>query len=914
MGFKELTAGVTGGQVLRYMLLPQIIPRLKAFGAEGFSNLAYLMALVYRAVNILPENHAVFKPENRYNLGIRQVIALAGSHLQFKKSHIDQIVIYFSILVGMVLLALQFVLLIGYILMNPAFAQDMPTTYAEFFMDPHKDDIVYLMLYAIFGVPELFKVGAERQDFHVALHSLFQLYSIGLLVIAVLIICYFVFAVLVETAQTGTPFGKRYNHVWTPIRLVVALGLLIPVGYGLNSAQWITLHAAKLGSDFATKGWVLFNDKMNSEYMEDANSLVGTPKRPNVNSVVAFMTVALTCKEAYEAKPIELTPDAIKPYVIRYDGAGSDAEMLGEPPTLEQFMSQEKSDAKAAASKAKSKSGKANTPRKKDVYIRFGVYDSEVFADEAGKVFSFCGDLAVLRADATEPGSEYMQQFYMNLVKDLWKGDYGIKKAAQKISRARQVGADGALSEINTEFKYSAMKSINKKIDAAIKESVTRQLNSETWKKDAESIYQYGWGGAGMWYNKIAQINGSLVTAVQNIPQVRARPAVLDHLEKRRVNASQDSPQRFSMAAGKYPIPMSTANDEILVAPLQYAYDLWQNDPSFGEFGGQGSMTGNVFIDMINLIFGTQGLFAMCQNTDIHPLAQLSQLGKGLVEASIRNIGASLLFTGVSLIAPGFIGGAASAASGILMSVASITIVMGFVLYHVVPFMPFIYFFFAVGGWIKGLFEAMVGVPLWALSFLKIDGDGLPGNSAMDGFYLILEIFLRPIMILFGLLASVVIFAAMVKILNEIFFLVVYNVTGHDPGSTAMCGGTPTGTGSGDGTAPTAIEFFRGPIDELFFTVMYAVIVYMIGMSCFKLIDQVPNNILRYMGQSVNSFNDKAADPTSDMIRNISLGGSMISSKVFGDGGIIQGATGAVGNTIRGMKDLTTPPPPPSGT
>ena len=140
-----------------------------------------------------------------------------------------------------------------------------------------------------------------------------------------------------------------------------------------------------------------------------------------------------------------------------------------------------------------------------------------------------------------------------------------------------------------------------------------------------------------------------------------------------------------------------------------------------------------------------------------------------MIEASIRNIGGGAALGAVSMLSIPYLGTAAGAASSLLLTVASITISMGFLLFYVIPFMPFLYFFFAVGGWIKTIFEAMVGAPLWALAHLRIDGDGLPGDAAMKGIYMIFEIFLRPILIIFGLLAAFIIFSAMVKVLNEIF-------------------------------------------------------------------------------------------------------------------------------------------------
>jgi conjugal transfer/type IV secretion protein DotA/TraY len=71
---------------------------------------------------------------------------------------------------------------------------------------------------------------------------------------------YFAIVVVAETAQTGTPFGKRFNSLWAPLRLVMAFGLLIPISYGLNSGQYIVLYAAKYGANFATNGWIATPD------------------------------------------------------------------------------------------------------------------------------------------------------------------------------------------------------------------------------------------------------------------------------------------------------------------------------------------------------------------------------------------------------------------------------------------------------------------------------------------------------------------------------------------------------------------------------------------------------------------------------------------------------------------------------
>src|SRR5690606_34642959 len=95
-----------------------------------------------------------------------------------------------------------------------------------------------------------------------------RFYSFGIFIISVLIILYFIAAIVGETAATGTPFGQRYNHAWAPVRLIMFFALLVPLNIGsanggFNAAQLITFWAAKTGSNFATNAWGRFNQDLN---------------------------------------------------------------------------------------------------------------------------------------------------------------------------------------------------------------------------------------------------------------------------------------------------------------------------------------------------------------------------------------------------------------------------------------------------------------------------------------------------------------------------------------------------------------------------------------------------------------------------------------------------------------------------
>ena len=119
-------------------------------------------------------------------------------------------------------------------------------------------------------------------------------------------------------------------------------------------------------------------------------------------------------------------------------------------------------------------------------------------------------------------------------------------------------------------------------------------------------------------------------------------------------------------------------------------------------------------------------------------------------------------------------------------------------------------------------------------------------------------------------MASISIFSALVNVLNQIFDLVIGNLGGYDEELEAniVTGSAPAGTLSN-------LNIARGTVDEFFFTAMYAIICYLIGLSCFKLVDLIPNNILRWAGQSVSTFAEQSGDPAASLVQYSYMGSQM---------------------------------------
>ncbi len=883
--------GYTRGDILRYIFLPQVLPRVRDLFHAGFGHLAFFVAQVFRAGGILPPNHAFLQINNIGHYGLLDVLAEVSRLIPFDRHHIDKVIFFFAILAGFVILAIQCFLLLLAVFIGPAAAQaDLPNSYSGFLttQNPEKD-IAFKLMDSVFGIPDMFPVEdpvAENSAFHAALHGLFQFYSLGLLVIAAIILAYFVMAIVAETAETGTPFGKRYNHVWAPVRLVVALGLLIPMGYGLNAAQWITLYSAKFGSGFATNGWLEFNKVLGEQYKilsgeEGGEELVHVPERPDPSELIAYMNFTLTCKHALQ----ERKGLVIKPYLVKNATEGEGKPMpLGEGG----------GPGGGGGSGSGYQQARAFFNQTGNIFIRFGVLDQTKYPDQKGYVAPLCGEIMLPTPETHRAGAEAMNKAYYNMIGKLWGGnissmdDYAKNDAACTTSKV-EFKKKCVENKRPNDFAQKATKIINDDLDKAIKESVDAQrkeflkgvYGEGESKGTIDELKQFGWGGAGIYYNTVATMNGAIATSLHSMPYPILMPQVVEDKKEETRQQNKDSDASAQQSSGK-PAQVTELEDAEIVNAIQRTQDYWKEALS-------GRKSENMIIDAIDVILGTNALFAMCKNADVHPLAQLAGLGRSLMESATRNLGIAL---GSSILGLGLgaasltsmLGSVAGAASSFYITFAMIGLMMGFIMYYVVPFMPFLYFFFAVTGWVKGIFEAMVGMPLWALAHLRIDGQGLPGDAAAQGYFLILEIFLRPILIIFGLLAAISVFAAMVRVLNETFVLVVSNVGGFNTDNIDLCGKEATSS-----AAVGSADYYRGPVDQFFFTVVYAIVVYLIGTSSFKMIDAVPNKILRWMGAGVNSFGDMQKDAGEGLLQKLSVGGYAVTSQ-------LQGAFSSVGN------------------
>lgn len=878
---KHRSAMSISKSVAAYTLLPDFWSRLVGF-MPRFGLIAYLMAVVFESVKLLRPGHPFSRGKDMNTYRIRDVLAYAANNLHGGFKNSDQYIVFGIFVLGVVLLGLQFVFLFAMLATNTANAA-IPFVGLFVTVNP-QTDLAHMMMDKVFGIPGFFNScfdpgmagdpacvnftasASFPSPFQTGMQALFRFYSFGILTVAAFVVFYFIIAMILETTNTGVPFGNRFQSIFTPIRLVIAILLLLPLAYGYNTGQYIVLWAAKYGSALATNAWLLFNSNAGPNPLGlETKQLVGKPKIGEISSVVNFMYLVKTCEASYlfgvkdthsPSAGNTVTGVPIKAYLVRQGDAitASTSQELATGTTF--------TDALTFYGQG-------------DVTITFG-QKSDGFANYPGNVKPYCGMITMPALSKNVTGITDLYNVYFKNVRDMWFSEnmtnYGahmacvLKYSSQSACSpmpATTVAWDAADDNVaGPQFYINNLQTIqstfNSQMDAQI--TTVRTTTNPAIDMDAKTLL-FGWGGAGLWFNKIMSFNGAMVDVLHSLPTPTKYPLIMEHVAKKNREFSPNVQQRelfsMSMPTGAKATSMDrqmsdselgeSQSQNIEIAKLlNETYVQIQDTQATSRI--KITNTDTPIKNFITLLFGSTGIFDFRGNSEVFPLAKLAMLGREIIDKTITILAVRTIMTGVGSVVGAELGPMGDVLRNLGPGIGTFAIIgtsLGIMLYYVLPLMPFVYFFFGLGRWVKSIFEAMVAVPLWAMAHLRLGGEGIPGPAAGQGYFLILEIFLRPILTLFGLMAAVATFTAMSYALDSVFNLAVFNVGGYDM-TTLSSGG-----------ADTFAKSARDGLDALFYTVIYAMFIYMIATSSFKLIDLIPNAVMRWGGTNTASFNDQ---------------------------------------------------------
>ncbi len=825
--------------ILGLLFNPEIGMELKPLG-ESVARFVRMLAIIFAMNGLFPKDHPAIKDEN-IRLTLRDVFGTAWSGLRFTREGLPQILLFFGVVLTLITAALFIFVLILSLFSGSAQAAD-PGIFDE---PAGRNDFGVSWIDYLFHGEKIEQGGINpTQDcaLQEALSKALGFFSSAVLIFAGIMLLYHLMSMIIKTAQTGKPF-EGANQVWAPIRLVFAIALLVPVNVsatdggvcnitGYNSGQYLVMRVAKWGSSLGSNGWAFFLDSLN--------------KATEANCGVAGERDSPSCvpdiKGTSELVETLIIYDACAKLVNYYDHKMNKVTTyLGYVTDITGTDSAEGSHYFGYKEYKAVGLAKAHPLINLASYLVPGFYGSEMKDS-----YRMCGGYEVPSKPQGSYGAVYTAQ--IGVFNDLRSKINTFNSDFIDLATEKENAANYKTQALQFKVRHKKLiedfqKTLNGEISKSLKEAKKAAKKKIGDDLESESFVNYGWVMAGTWFNTIARLQANKFQAVHNSLPVPVRPGMLLYSLLSKADKEGVAAKGLELKGVLLSTKGALVNYE---GVLKVSHDyLTKEEPTSAVAEGGLSQPSKDFWDhlmkdwnLVELTFGwlndlggwiglwdSDGTLLIKFGLSQNPIAELTAFGQKNITAGSYILSAA---GGVSLLGTSILGNniesAAKFVVSILVSIASVFYLIGFTLGFIVPLYPFYRFFFGSLVWIMSVFEAVVLVPLFALAHINPGGDGLPGPKAAYGYQVGMQILLRPILMIFGLIAGFFLFKIMLSFLN-FAFVIVAEGTGAFSGQNMM-------------------------VAKLVYSVLYGAIVLLLANQCFKPIGMFPQVALLWLGYS----------------------------------------------------------------
>lgn len=189
-----------------------------------------------------------------------------------------------------------------------------------------------------------------------------------------------------------------------------------------------------------------------------------------------------------------------------------------------------------------------------------------------------------------------------------------------------------------------------------------------------------------------------------------------------------------------------------------------------------------------------------------------------------------------------------------------IMVSLGATLSVYLPLVPFIIFTFGAIGWLTSTIETMVAGPLVALGIIAPGGHHELLGKAEPALMLLFNVFLRPSLMIFGLVAAMLLASVVVGMINDAFWRVMTSIS------------------AGSSSSKTAGEAANvmSPLTLILFLCAYVMLVVAALNKCFAAIHIIPERVMSWIGHQSQGYGEGEA--LSEIKGGISSGAKGASS------------------------------------
>ena len=481
--------------------------------------------------------------------------------------------------------------------------------------------------------------------------------------------------------------------------------------------------------------------------------------------------------------------------------------------------------------------------------------------DQPGGVTTFVQTLLTGYENAYDTMVSEVETLAQTLNGEDYCGDIGYPCVGNEDNLAKMLndeGTSGSLRQIIRDYQDNLKLAAE---NAQVKANSTAEMDSIKTE-----VTEAGWAAAPLWFNTVARMNSEYMTALRALPysippdysssmdpSTNSQAATIEQRVRKGVDALQlalkGTLANTQTTTFGYDYPTSGVGTPSVAAGLGGADNNWKTDKEVANAASRAIATELTEIFSTNLLggpFGHIGVGADAKISAVYPLADLAAIGDWLIDRSFALYGASLM--------PGL---------KLLSFFAMIGFGMGVTLLYLLPILPFIRFMFGIVGWLLNILEAIVAIPLIALAHLATGGGGISGDMARQGYFMIFSLFLRPALMIVGLIIGLLMFSVSIEILNSMYKYALLGFHG------------------------TAQVEHPGGLSVFVYTLIYVLIAYAACNMCFQMIEDVPDHIFKW----ANMANAGRATSADDKVVQ-SLGGisdNVVMANIARGGGELKG-------------------------
>jgi hypothetical protein len=908
-GFMGLGGGQkpTPGKVLNFMFNPELGKSISPLKQAG-SMFTRILALVFSQHGLFPRNHpALIDKTGQTRLGLGEVIGTAWQTLRWEKDNIPQIFFFVSILGFLVFGALTLLAMLAGLFVGNAHAEGGGGG-GGFFSFASADQSKQIIDYLFFaqGSSDF----PNNPGLQAAVGNMFAFYSNAMLVFAAFILMYILVSMVAETAHHGVAFGKRASQIWAPVRLVVAIGMLVPIGsVGLSSGQLIVIQVTSWGAGLASQVWNVAIEGMRNSNLQ----MRGPDPVLGYGAMIRGMVENYACWHAYNiALERGAAGGGFSSDVFRESQISERATLTGlgkifgnEQITGFQLCGGYEMPANPAGAGSGNAAGAAV-----EAYMNAS---RNAFNGSLGLGGSF-GQLAKKIVESVHPDIPQNERppqpspgEFTSLVINYRTQ---LEQATAQAFQAQQADMMSALLDDAAakgwiaagRFLYDIAVTQNTILDVssqALPRAIKAKLTPDLIDQGADAVAntahdawtwvsrQFGYEGEYSQVSPFIQLTTKVVSINSSVQTWLSGASTIGPSN----NAGQNITDAGGAIVGAGEWLIDNAGN-IASGVISELGDLVSDFD--GYVTGKGMAAGFAVFDTVLWFFekaytyagvwndkGELGVQVNAQSTN--PMLELITLGQKWVRGNMGIAGIGMLCSAIP-ICP-------NQAAGALIFLGLLGMIPGIFIAFLLPLIPFIKFFFTALTWVVSVFEAVLMVPIMAIAHLNPEGEGLPGQWAQNAYLLILSVFLRPVLMVFGLVSGLLIFGISMAIINSLFL--------------------------GSATATGAAGIGSSTLSRIIFTVIYMVLAYTAANSAFKAIDFFPQQALQWLGGR-QAITQRMGDPgtmqqvlggagaiatfkATETFNQIAQRGAVpIAAAPSGGGGGGKGGGGDTGGTRRG--------------